>query len=297
MENQTFRVSEPKERRNEWIKPGLIVILVAASASIAGVFVIQGTFFQTLIALFIFWSLFTIQVLALRDLRVALIAVFADAFFMALPIALVFREFLSLYLFAAWAVFLAFLTYTIFRSWKVLEGSVKIPFRRVIKGIVINAVAGTLIFLSVTYFAAGKIGEAAPLLTGLGTDVTPRNIIEGAIIKNIPEEERAGFDINSAVSQVKENLEGYFGEFNLDMPIWEVIVERMSSWFEAFELAGKTLGFILILLVLWLVFRGIGYLFYIPLSLIVFLIYEVLIVSNFLVIKFESRSVERIVLK
>ena len=298
-------VTEPTRRDKTFIKVTALVIIAVLSALFAGYFFVSGTLVSTLIALSIFWTVFSLQTFLIKDWKTALIAVALESLFFAVPLILVLHAGFSWYVLLA---ILALFLYLLSAEWfavRELANALKIPFWRITKGVMMKVITGSLVFITLVFFIVGRGGEAVSLIPCIQSDITTRELIEKNIISGLKPEQVLELNarpdkeavINLAVDEAKKRIENYVGAINIDLSLAETILTAMKDRLTELNVLGKTYLLLISVIVVWLTIRSVAYVIYIPLSFMVFLAYEMLLVANFMVLQYESKNGEVIEIK
>lgn len=295
------------------------VILTSIAAAVCGYFIASVTSTWSLVwqiaALSVFWLMFTLQGFFIKSRTRAVVSIAFESLMMILPVLIIFWSSVSIYFFIAYAVLFGALYFAYDGARAELKNAIKIPFWRITHKILAKAVPGTIIFIFIVYaFIAGKA-----IVQGQG-DVFTRYILVPIVRIYIPEfndtmtindllqkiaERQIGSERyaelpqterNNALQKTNDFIRSY-AEIKTNVPIGNAIYDffanklQSSDWFVKFYI-GLTL-----LALVWFIIKAVALVFYLPLGAVTFLIFEILIAANFIVIQYEAKSREVVLLK
>jgi hypothetical protein len=305
---------------------GKIVAIVSSAvifAALFSFFLIRFNFVYSLIAVVLFLAIFTLQAFFIKDWNVLFFAVFFEVLAIAIP----FYEFFSLILLGLFFLFAFSLFFAVLSGRRELKNALNIPFLKVARSVLISGIM-VMILLTSSVFIFGGIGNnlvteesfqksldpvvglMAPIISPIVPDFSPEMPL-GNLVSGIMKKQLQGIDQfkmlsesarNNYLSKSSEDYVKSIGEFlkvplNSNKSISQNIYMVSSASISSKNPQEKDyLGF-LALLTIWLTVGSIASIFYIPVAIITYIIFEILLAMEFGVIQYESRSREIIILK
>lgn len=299
------------------IKVISFMVLSIISAGIAGFFLAQASLIYGFIALFVFWVFFILQVFFIKDWTRILIATFLETVALIAPGAIIFRDNFSGFVFLALGVLFALLLSAENSGRSELANSLKIPVWRAMRHTASKVITATLVFASILYiFIAGKsivategaktINESivTPIvrtiipdfISGMSIDDVLLQVMERqlgeAAFRNLSSAQKA-----EALKNTKQALTNYIGDIDTNAPMGTAIYNYFSTKLTTAPLPAKGMVGLVLVAMIWGIIKLIALILFIPLAAFTVFIYEMLVVLNFVVIQYESRSREIILLK
>lgn len=293
------------------------IALTVISAGVAGYFIAEASFLYGLLALVFFWILFVLQTFFIKGWPRILPAIFLESAAMLLPSAIIFRENFSGFVFLALGLLFALLLSAESAGRNELANALKIPFWRTARHVASKAVSSTLIFIAVVYLLiAGKsIVEKqgvqfvsdrilTPMMRTVIPEFTSKMSIDDLLLAVM--EKQVGKEAfqrltpaqkAEALRSSKAALANSIGEIDTKAPLGTALYNYFADKLTSAPLGIKVMvGLVLITTILGLV-KLLALIFFMPVAALAALVYEILIVLNFVAIQYESRSREIILLK
>ena len=100
-----------------------------------------------------------------------------------------------------------------------------------------------------------------------------------------------------ALKRTKESLSSYIGEVDTKAPLGSAIYSYFAERLTSASLVVKITVGLALITILWGIIKAITLTLFLPIAALAILVYEILVVLNFIVIQYESRSREIILLK
>lgn len=293
--------------------------VLAAVAFLTSFFLNKGELVAGVVFFVVFLTLFIVAAIVLpgRSHLVAGVALSAVAF--ALP----FYSLVGSFFFTAFAaLFLLSLAAALRGKWEADESLKVRPFRvaRVVTGALLTG--AVIFFTAVLILASGfsvkreRVDQfieiaAAPVFERFyGVALTPqmtteevlRSLVEADAAENeefreLPPALRAQA-IEESVSEIEENLEEFLGvEIDAQAPVGESAHQIIQSKLGELSPRARTYWSVVLILFVWLSVKAIEVLVYIPLALLAWLVYELLVAMGFVAVEFQTRNKEVVTLR
>ena len=296
--------------------------LTAFSAGLSGYFIGAVNLRYMIISAAVFLVLFTLQTFFIKGWRRIVTAVIIESSAFFLPVLIMSRGNISTALFLAFGLLVYFLSIAESSGRKVITNSMVIPFWSASKIVLYKVIPGVIIFASVVYFATGSlaVGEngsaiksfIAPAVRLLVPDFSPemstRQLLENVIKRSLSKEQLAAFDDlpqsakDDAIRNFERNIEGYTGPIDIDASFIETVYGFFTKkvggiQFGELSAAYKVYLLSAVITLAWFVVKIMTLIIFAPVAVLTFVLYETLIVTNFITIQYEPRSREIILLK
>lgn len=293
-----------------------VYVFMAATALLAGVsgyFLSVKSFALGTIFLVFFTAFFLVQAIAFRRQREALLASIVDA----LMLMVFFYQENFLYVLAS-IFFLWVIFYLAHQSGTTqVKNMVKIKFSRAVRPVVGFFLMAIVVFASFVLFVNGhlfleedNIGRAVDIIVtpfasrfidGFASSATLENVMSSVARAQI--EQQGGFELlnkfqqNQLITQAANETTASLSEiigFDLDD---QATVKSNATRFITARTQGFTdqsapLRIALLIGILLLVVKSIEIVLYLPLALIAFVVYELMIAFNLITVQFEAQSKE-----
>lgn len=301
-------------------KIAAVVVSVIIFAAAFGYFLNQLNFICGLIAAFFFLAVFTLQAFFIKDRSVIIAAVFVETAVLALP----FYKILSLPLIIAFFTFFLLNSGAILFGQRELENALKIPFFKISKAILVKSIIYVILLVS-SIFIFSEMGAILfteknsqafinPLITPIIRPIAPNFSPEmpvGVLISEIVKEQMRESEQFKAMSEAEESayldkvvkeeakiIERTTGAaLDLKKSVADNIYLSLSSLLDNLTPQDKNYFGIALLVFIWLTISGFVFIFYVPVAILTYILYEILLAADFAVIQYESRSREIIILK
>lgn len=311
-------VPEPVKVRkvNEWAAPvkGVLVALLPIGFGAWGSYLFAhgnlGTSLAVMIGFVIFFVLETF--LIVNPTLLSALAV-VDALSLA---SFLYQSLLSKYVLIAFAIMLVLLLFGARSTKASLKASIKILFARTANPSIDAAIIGLVIFLGAAYFfgsvpriggqaMSGFMDSAASSVNfyfpNLNLTTSTQNFL-GAMAKsslpaNLPSSER-GAVTSQIIAQTTARLESYAGaKIDLNKTPAENISVILADKINSFSPQTKTVLNVLLIVVILLSVKSLSFVLYPVLSLITYVIFQLLVAFNFAYLKYVQASQETISLE
>ncbi len=299
------------------VKVVSFMVLAIISAGVAGYFLAEASLIYGLIALFAFWVIFALQVFFIKDWTRILILTFLEAVAMIAPGAIIFSDNFSGFVFLALGALFALFLSAESAGRSELANSLRIPLWRAMRHVASKVITATLVFTAILYiFIADKSIVATEGAKALNTViVTPvvRTVIPDFVsgmslddvLLKIMERQlgKTAFQNLSAAQKAealrstKQALTNYIGEIDSKAPLGTAIYDYFAIKLTSAPLPVKGMVGLVLIAMLWGIIKLVALLLFMPVAALASFVYEMLIVLNFIVIQYESRSREIILLK
>jgi len=296
-----------------YILVGLTTLFALASSFLLS----TGSFLYGSVALIMFLTMFVVESLFVSSIRDVVISVVLNT----LAFALLFLKFFSLYfIFAVLLLFFLLLDGSN-RGRRELNNMIKIRFARIVRVVSRSMIAGVVIFLSVMLILSTNF-SVSPQSTERGLEfVEPiiqrfiedfrADAVVGELLENIVTRQLSASEVFMALSpqersfvierqatELKTGIEERIGtEISLDATVaenvYDIIDRRLSSLTPRTQIYW---GLILVAAI-WLSIQSVEFILFIPLAILVFLVYELLFALKFAKIENITKSKEIISLK
>ena len=285
----------------------VVVFITSAIALLGGYFISHGAIFWGTLTLLLFLTFFALQVILLgaadNYLRTAVIL-------NSLAWASFFYEAISLYFAIALAFLFLFLFLAARQGKEELTNSLKIKVGRVVRAVVGISTTAVVIFAFVSMILASKItlteekvyeltdAVVTPIARHYVKDFSP-GMTTGELFTKLAERNLATnrAAVSQAVSQLKKDAEGYVGaEIDLRKSVSLNIYQALQLKISTLTFQAKIYWALIILGFIFLSVKSIEFLIALPLSLLVFLLYQAALVFNFASVGLKDRSQEVVLL-
>lgn len=275
----------------------------------ASFFFIQGKLFLGTLALLLFLTLFALEVVLLasvaRYLRRAVIL-------NSLGWAALFYAAISSYFVAAFGFLVLFLFLAARQGEGELNNSLKIKVGRVVRAVVGLSLTAVVIFTFVAMVSSGKLALTqekvreltetivAPVAKHYVKDFSP-DMETGAFFARIAERNIAiaanRAAVNQSVIELKSELERYIGaEIDLRRSVSDNLYQALQFKLNTITPQAKLYWAIIILGIIFLSVKSIEFLIALPLTFLVFILYQAVLVFNFASVDLKDRSQEVVLL-
>ncbi|OGE83982.1 MAG: hypothetical protein A3B23_03675 [Candidatus Colwellbacteria bacterium RIFCSPLOWO2_01_FULL_48_10] len=296
-----------------------LIILTVTSAGFAGYFIINPSVGYGIFSIVLFWTFFALQVIFVKGWNRILPALAAESLLMTSPVVVAQSEVSSSLVFAWALLFLSLLSGQMSGMSK-LKDSIKVPFWKVTRIALVNVISGAGLFAAMIYiFVIGPSGQAfthfenalnaavinpavkivAPDFSGgktiddIVTAIVRRGLESQDAFALIPAAQKDAA-VTAASGVLKASLEDKLGPIDFSLSPARAIYKSVTDWIGGFSPSDKFYSGLIIVLVLWLLVKSLAIVLYIPVALVVFLVYETLIVTNLVALEYEVRSQETI---
>lgn len=295
------------------------VIGVTTLAALASSFLFsQGAILFGVLALLLFLSLFVLQVILLANadhyLKTAVIL-------NGLAWASFFYEAISVYYFVAFGFLILFLFLAARRGKGELGDSLKVRISRVVRSVVGLSLTAVVIFIFVSMVLSGKFtlteegvkqltdtlvapvaqhyvkDFSSDMATGVFfTRLAERNLAANSALKGLPASLK-GQAINQSVTELTKEIEGYAGaKIDLSRSVSDNLYQALQLKINTLTPQARIYWTLIILGIIFLSVKSIEYLIALPLTLMVFVLYQAVLVSNFAAVDLKDRSQEVVLL-
>ena len=300
------------------LKISLLILAVTLVAGLTGFFLEREQLLYGTIVGVIFLTLFILQNLFVKGLDKLFFASLIESGAMALP----FYQNFSGYFVITVLILVALLFKAAFDSRRELEATIKIRFFRISRLSMNVAVPGVVLFFLVMFVMKGGLfteeGVKVLLkpLSPVATKYIPNFSIEAQtgellndiVVSNLGEAEIKDLNklplwaqnqlIADLVRQFKERIEGFVGsKIDLEKSVSTNVYDALNSGYNNLTSSSRSVLITVVLLLLFSFIRSLASFVHAPIALLSFVIYEILLASNFAVVQLESRSREVIILK
>lgn len=288
-----------------------IVIFATTLAALASgfLFLRDEILLGTLLLLF-FLALFALQVILLAAadhyLRTAVIL-------NGLGWAVLFYSAISVYFIAAFVFLLLFLFLAAERGKDEMANSLKIKVGRVVRSVVGLSLTAVVIFTFVAMVLVEKFTLTEDKVRGLTeTVVAP---VAKRYVKDFSPDMPTGVffarmaernvtlaadkaAVNQSVAELKKQIEDYVGsEINLQRSVSDNLYQALQFKIDTLTPQAKLYWALIILGIIFLSVKSIEFLIALPLTLLVFMLYQAVLVFNFASVDLKDRSQEVVLLK
>src|SRR3989344_1153814 len=294
-----------------------LMALTTLSAGIVGYFLVNPNIVVGLSAIGVFLALFIFQVLLVKSWNKIFLGVLAQSVTMALPAVIDIGR-LPPHVVTAWAIFLFTAVSAEFSGIQKIKDSIIIPFWKVSRIVFTRMFVAICLFAAIIYIfvpappgsrlasasgAAGEIAVVRPIkyfipefssATTVGQllrMLAERSVNAQKFAQSLSASEK-GKLIREPANGLESLIEEKIGPIDFNLTIGSAIIKTIANYMVNLGFFSFLLANVVILASLSLLFRGVSLLLYFPVSIVVFLIYETLIVTNFISVQYESRSRE-----
>lgn len=286
------------------------VIFITTLAALAASFLfIQGRVALGALALLLFLALFALEVVLLASSsRHLKIAVILNSFGWAVS----FYTAISFYFVIVFGFLILFLFFAAKRGKDELRNSLKIKTSRVVRAVISLSLTALVIFIFISMVLSGELALTrekiqdltetviSPVAKRYVKDFSP-NMATGIFLERIAERNIAVSAnktlINNSVAELKRELESYIGtEIDLSRSVSDNLYEALQFKISALTPQAKLYWALIILGIIFLTVKSIEFLVALPLTLLVFLLYQMALAFNFASVSLEDRSQEVVIL-
>lgn len=289
-----------------------LIAFATLVGAFAGYLLNEGLLLYGAIALVLFLTLFILEILFINEQNLLSVAAVLGAFAFALP----FFRLLSIDFVLAFIVFVAFLFHGTYRGHREMANMVKIRFTRVIHVISTSIITAVVIFLTAVLIISSNfsvkeerieqmVGFTAPFLEKsvgefkgetqvrlLLENFTARNLIKNKDFQALPGLQKQ-LAIDDGASELRGRIEESLGtELSLDDSVTVNIHDIIENKIGSLTPRAQLFLALIVIAIVWISVRSVEFLIYIPLTVLVFLIYELLFALGFASIQLESKSKE-----
>jgi len=296
-----------------------IVIGVTTLTALANSFLFsQGAIVFGVLALLFFLSLFVLQVILLANADQYLTtAVVLNS----LAWALFFYEAISFYYFVVFGFLILFLFLAGRRGKDELGDSLKIKISRVVRSVIGFSLTAVVIFVFVSMILTGKFTLTeegvkqltdvlvAPVARHYVKDFSPdmetgvlfaklaeRSLGANSALKGLPAPLK-GQAISQSVAELTKEIEGYAGtKIDLGRSVSGNLYQALQLKINTLTPEAKVYWTLIILGIIFLSVKSIESLIALPLTLLVFILYQLVLISNFASVDLKDRSQEVVLL-
>jgi len=276
-----------------------------------------GSFLYGTVLLVLFLTLFVTESLLISSRFHLIAAVVLNSVAFAIPFAKPF----SLFFLGGFIILVLFLINGAYSGRREMDNMVKIHFTRLVRVISRSMITAVVVFLSVVIILNNNFSASRASIDRLVDITTP--IISrfvngfsggantGELLKSITEKELSG-DKNFIALSVRDRrtvVENQANELKLKIEeLTGITIDSGASIREnAYEMINTKLSSLtpkaqiywsmVLIAVLWLSIQSVEFLIYLPLAVLVFLVYELLFAMKFITMQMEMRSKEVISLR
>jgi len=276
-----------------------------------------GSLLYGTVLLVLFLSFFIIEALFIFIKPYMVAAVVLNSVAFALP----FLKLFSKYFLVGFIVLVLFLLHGAYRGRHEMDNMVKIHFTRLVRVISRSIITAIVIFLSIVIilnsnFSISKestdktIRFASPII-GRFIEGFNAEVNTGVLLSELAEKELSKSEefialpviarrsvVENQVAELKLKIEESIGTtINLNQSVSDNIYEIVSTKLSALTPKTQIYWSAALIATVWLSVQSVEFIIYIPLAILVFLIYELLLSLKFAAIQMETKSKEVISLK
>ena len=290
----------------------ILVLLTALTGAVASYFLNSGRFLGGIIFLILFLTFFIVESLFLHDKRRLIPTVVTVSVAFALPF---FRLFSASFL-IGFVILLVFLFQGARMGGLAMGNMVKIKFFRLVRIISGSIISAVVIFLSIVLILTSNFSisrQRVDQVVALATPFIERFIIgfdadknTGELLTQITENQLAKADefmklsstdkrtvLTRETEAVKARIEESLCEkIDLNASVSENVHKIVDTKLSSLSPKAQIYWSAAFIAAIWLSVQSIEFIIYIPLAVLVFLVYELLFALGFAVIQTESRSKE-----
>jgi len=302
------------------VKMLAVIFSAVVFAALFGYFLSQLNFIYSLISATLFLAVFSLQAFFIKDWNVTLFAIFIEVSVIVAP----FYKSFSLLLLGLFFLFFLFLFFAVLSGRRELQNALHIPFFKVIKSVLISSIVAVILLVS-SIFIFGGLGSDLmteknfqavldPVIAPVMWSVFPNSsvgmplesVISGFIKKQLQDTNEFRVLSESAKNDylgkvVKEEAKAIEKSLSVPLDFSKSMSQNIYmitvSLINKLEPQNRDYVGLIILITIWLTIGSIASIFYIPVAIITYIIFEILLAMEFAVIQYESRSREIIILK
>lgn len=300
------------------LKISIVIAAAVLTAGFSSFFFGIGGFVYGAILAVLFLVIFILQNLFIKSLDKLFLAALLETAALALP----FYQNFSGYFVIAASVLAVLLFKASFDSRRELEATIKVRFFRISRLSLNLTIPALALFIVVMFVIKGGLWTENSLRTLL-QPITPLaakhiptfsfsmqtgELLSDIVVSNLSEQEINDLNklplwaqnqlIAEPVSQIKEKIESLImSEVDLEKPISTNIYNGLHSRYSGLNSTSRIILIAVLLVLLFSLIKSLVPFIYVPLALLAFILYEILLATNFVVVQLESRSREVIILK
>lgn len=286
-----------------------IIFITTLTALASGFLFIRGEIFWGVVGLLGFLTLFALQVVLLSAadhyLRTAVVL-------NALGWAILFYSAISVYFVVAFIFLVLFLFLAGERGKDEMSNSLKVKVGRTVRAVVGLSLTAVIIFTFVSLVLADRISlteekthdltetVVSPVAKRYVKDFSP-DMETGVFFQRIAERNvvvaanRSA--VNQSVTELKKEIEGYIGlELDLRRSVSDNLYQALQFKLDTLTPQAKMSWALIILGIIFLAVKSVEFLIALPLTLLVFLLYQAALVFNFAAVDLKDRSQEVVIL-
>lgn len=300
------------------LKISIVIFAAVLFAGLAGYFLEEGKLIYGTVFAVIFLVVFILQNLFIKGFDKLFFTTLVESIALALPF---YKNFSGFFVIAVF-VLTALLFKASFDSRKELEATMKIRFSRVSRLSLNLAVPAFVLFIIVMFVMKGGLFSEeginillrplSPLIMRYYPTFSPsvpvRELLNGIVISNLGDKDAKDFNklpllaqnqlIAKPVVELKEEIEGIIHiKIDLEKSISANIYDTLHFKYIDLTPSLKVLLWSVSLILIYSLVRSFIPFVYVPIALLAFIVYEMLLAFNFAVVQLESRSREIIILK
>ncbi len=300
------------------LKISLLILAVTLAAGLTGFFLEREQLLYGSLTGVIFFTLFIIQNLFIKGLDKLFFASLVESGAMSLP----FYQNFSGYFVITVLILIALLFKAAFDSRRELEATIKIRFFRISRLSMNIAVPGVILFFLIMFVIKGGLftengvkvllQPLSPVVVkyipDFSVEAETGELLNDIVVSSLGEAEIKDLNklplwaqnqlIAESVRQFKERIEGFIGnKIDLQKSVSTNVYDALNSGYNNLTSSSRAVLITVVLLLLFSFIRSLVPFIHAPIALFSFVIYEILLASNFAVVQLESRSREVIILK
>lgn len=303
-------------RASHTYSPTKVYSLIASTtllAAFASYFISRGSLGWGITLLVLFSAVFIVQSLLLRHTHKAFLAGFLNSLGLLIFFA---GEELS-YLLMTLLFVVVFFVWANVRGAKEIENTVKIRFSRVVRPVVSLLLTGLTVFAGFLFFINGdtllreeNVGRTVDVLVApavrffvedFSSDMTMGDLARGIAKRNLSGNEEfrglpeAGQEllIRRGAEASMQSMESLVEtEIDPRSSFKGALTDFISRKSQDLSEENRPARALVLVLVLVLIIKSVEIVLYLPLTLLAFMVYELMIAFNFVALQFESRSKE-----
>jgi len=315
------KIIADKAKGSGGVSPSTKVYVLIALATLFGAlssyFFNMGALLYGTIFLVLFLTFFMVESLFVYTKLQIATAVAINAVAFSLP----FLRLISIYFVIGFILLFLFLFLGAYRGRREIDNMVKIKFPKLVRVISGSLITAVVLFLSIVVILSSNFSismERVDQIVRISTPLVSKfiegfdaNINTGDLLARVTEKQLESSDefsalsardkqavINEQIEELKAGIEEWAGaSINLDATVTENIHNVVDMKLSSLTPRAQIYWSAALIATVWLSVQGVEFLVYIPLAILVFLVYELLFAMGFAVIQMESRSKEIISLK
>lgn len=282
-----------------------VIGITAVIALASSYFFSRGELFYGILTLLVFLALFALQVILLANADNYLTtAVILNS----LAWALFFYSAVSFPFIFAFGFLLFFLFLASRRGKGELNNSLKVKVSRVVRSVIGFSTTAVVIFIFISMILAGKLALTEDKVREL-TDIVVTPVAKHYVKEFSPDMETGAFfasiaerniairanrtAVNQSVAEFKKSIEGYAGtEIDLRQSVSDNLYRALQFRVNTLTPQDKIYWAFIIFGIIFLSVKSIEFLIAIPLILLTFLLYQLVLIFNFASVGLKDRSQE-----